>query len=888
MNLLRPILAASLAAALLAAPLASQQSAPAPAQPQQPRQLMPGPAPTQPAAATPDPQTTAAPAPAQPQRRQLMPGPPTAPAPATQAAPAPQTTPATQAAQPATPATPATQPATTSPAAAPATQAAQPTTPATQPASTPPAAATAPSTQPASTPPAATPTTQAAQPATTSAPPAPPATPAAATPAAQPATTPAQPAVAASGGLNFEIPNGSLTDFIEIIARRLKINYILDPLAVGKGSVSLFTYGEVRPTDLMTLLQTVLRVNGDTIVLVGDVYRIIPIAKISALPLDPMTNVDQKTLPEDERMILDLIFLKYATAQEVDKLISPFLGEGASHSIYEAANLLILQDNARNMKRTLQLIELFDSDTFAGQRVHLFDVANSRPSDMVKELDTIFKAYAFSDKNSAVKFIPVDRINTIIAVAPNPGIFPQVQTWLDKLDIAVKVQAGEVNTYVYRLKYGRAETTAMAITALYTGNVSALLGMANMSRTGMGGGGYGGMNYGGGGGGYGGGGGGYGGGYGGGGGGSYGGGGGYQNTGGYGGGYSGGANQGFSGIAPIMTPQAGGTIPSAAAGPNTDLTGAYLGLANAGGQTQGRFPHIIPNPFDNTLLIQGTPQEWDQINNLLRQIDVAPRQVLIEAKIYELDLNGAFSEGINAYLQQKDATTSGLTRALNVATGSGGLNLSVGALAGHAQQVLGVLQSQEHRDQSRVISSPSIIATDSIPAVMNVGEDVPVLTSQAVVGGVQSGGTNVFSNTVTNESSGVTLSILAHVNSSGVVTLIINQDVSSPQAPSAGGIQSPSFQRRSFATQLTVQDGDTVSIGGFIQEQSGNSSDGVPLLHRIPLIGGLFGAKASNKARTELIIFLTPKVLYDTNQVVEATEEIKSNLTHLQKIMKDQ
>jgi general secretion pathway protein D len=221
-------------------------------------------------------------------------------------------------------------------------------------------------------------------------------------------------------------------------------------------------------------------------------------------------------------------------------------------------------------------------------------------------------------------------------------------------------------------------------------------------------------------------------------------------------------------------------------------------------------------------------------------------------------------------------------------TSSGGLNLSLGMLAGHAKEILGVLQTAEHRDQSRVISAPSIIATDSVAAVMNVGQDVPVLTSQAVAGGVQSGGNSVFTNTVSNRSSGVTLNILARVNSSGVVTMVVNQDVSSPQAPSTGGIQSPSFSRRSFQTQLTIQDGDTVAIGGFIQEQSGSASDGVPLLHRIPILGGLFGSKSQNKARTELIIFLTPKVLYDSNQVMEATEEIKSNLIRLNKMIKEQ
>ena len=92
----------------------------------------------------------------------------------------------------------------------------------------------------------------------------------------------------------------------------------------------------------------------------------------------------------------------------------------------------------------------------------------------MKELETVFKAYSLSEKSAAVKFLPVDRINTLIAVAPNPGIFDEVKKWIEKLDIPVKITAGAVNNYVYRLKYGRAETVAMAIMALYSGNPFAL------------------------------------------------------------------------------------------------------------------------------------------------------------------------------------------------------------------------------------------------------------------------------------------------------------------------------------------------------------------------------------------------------------------------------
>jgi general secretion pathway protein D len=325
---------------------------------------------------------------------------------------------------------------------------------------------------------------------------------------------------------------------------------------------------------------------------------------------------------------------------------------------------------------------------------------------------------------------------------------------------------------------------------------------------------------------------------------------------------------------------------SVAGAPNSaaDLTGNYLGAAPVG-QSNQRMPHIIPNPFDNTILIQGTPQEYAQIMGLVRQLDIPPRQVLIDAKIYEVDLKGAFAAGVTAYLEKKD--TGAFSRTLNAATGAGGLALTTGALVLKSHELLAALTASETKEYTRVISAPSIIATDSIPATMNVGESVPTLTSQAVTG-VQASGSSLFSNTVSTVSTGVTLNILARVNSSGIVTMIINQDVSSPEAPAASSsIQSPSFQNRSFQTQITVQDGDTVAIGGIIQESNLQSSAGVPFLHSLPWIGAAFGAKSINKSRTELIVFLTPRVIYDTNQMVEATDEIKSGMKRIQKLSKD-
>src|ERR1035441_10544822 len=494
--------------------------------------------------------------------------------------------------------------------------------------------------------------------------PKPAAPPAATQPQNAPATT--APRLTDSGA--FIMPNASLTEMIDLLAKRLKINYILDPGV--KGTVSIFTYGEVKPVDYMPLLETILRVNGSAMVKVGDTYRIVPVNRINQLPLQPMVNVDPKTLPDDERMVMNLIFLKYATASEIQNLVKPFLGEGAYVSVYDPANLLLIEDNARSMRRTMDLIALFDSDQFAGQRVRLFEVENSRPSDLQKELEQVFKAYALSDKAAgSVKFIPVDRINTIIAVAPNPGVFTQVENWIAKLDIVVKASSGSINSYVYRLKYARSDTVAMAIMALFSGDpfaMMALSAMANQNNMGMSGGGMGGgmmgggmmggqmggqMGYGG----YGQGMGGYGG---------YGQGMGMGGYGGYGQGYGqgyGGYGQGMGGYSqtPVVTPFVSPTG-GAATGSGVGQTGEYLGAgAAAAGRGNQRMPHVIPNPFDNTILIQGTPQEYSQILGLLRQLDIPPRQVLIDAKIYEVDLKGAFAAGVTAYLEQKNSGSSG-------------------------------------------------------------------------------------------------------------------------------------------------------------------------------------------------------------------------------------
>jgi general secretion pathway protein D len=303
------------------------------------------------------------------------------------------------------------------------------------------------------------------------------------------------------------------------------------------------------------------------------------------------------------------------------------------------------------------------------------------------------------------------------------------------------------------------------------------------------------------------------------------------------------------------------------------------------------FPRIMPNPLDNTLLIQATPQDYSAILRLLRTLDVPPRQVLIEAKIYELSLTGSLSAGLEAYLQARSCTGTGCaslpTNLLSGVINGNGLGLTIGTLVGQSRELLAVLNTGEVATRTKVISAPSVIATDSIPASINVGTEVPTLTGQAVTG-FQSSGNSLFAQNIQNRNSGVTLNILARVNASGIITMVINQEVSAPQQPSSSSaIQSPSFSKRNVQTQVTVQDGDTVAIGGIIDEQQSFNSSGVPGLSRIPIIGWAFGSHTYGKSRTELIVFLTPRVIYDTAEITEATDELKSRMKHLSRSIEE-
>ncbi len=729
-----------------------------------------------------------------------------------------------------------------------------------------------------------------------------PAAPAQADPDPGAAAAPAPPqqpppqATASGGRVSFRnLRNADLLEVIDLIARQLEMNYILDP-QVQTGNVSINTYGELSRDDLFPLLETILRMHGAAAVKVGNLYRVSPAPQIPRLPISPTTDPDAE-IPDDERVILNVIRFNYTTAVDIEKVLEPFLGPGAVTQVIEQANMMLVLDNSRNMRRTMELIALFDTEEMAQQRVRLFKVKNSLATTLATELSRIFAAYSLSETQSSIQFLPIERISSILVVAGNANIFRDVEDWLSKLDQPVSI--GGSQTFVYRVQYGYAPQLAETLIMLYG---------APGYGGGYGGGGYGGGGYGGYGGGYGGGGyggGGYGGGgYGGGGfgGGGFGGrgssgfgrggfgGGGRSGGGGYGGGgygrggYGGGGggiirlpSSGAPGL-PAMGPRPDALVPQA--GVPLDATGELLGeqpVAGVAGAGAGTI-RIVPDDLNNVILVQGTQQEWEVIRKTLQQLDFPPRQVLIDAKIYEVSLTGAFSSGVSAVLQEKGNSRLSTTGGFD---SNGSVNLSIGTLVGNTRELAAALAASQSDGRTRVISAPSIIATDNIAATITAGTSIPTLASVA-----QIGGSDTFRNNIANVQTGITLSITSRVNASGIVTMMIDQEVSSPLPPT-GSIGSPSIDRRNVSTQVTVRDGDTIALGGIMSETRIFGRSRVPGLGKIPFLGALFGSTSVSREKTELIVMLTPQVIYDENELLTKSNELKDRLRSLRRLIRD-
>ncbi len=656
--------------------------------------------------------------------------------------------------------------------------------------------------------------------------------------------TPAGPATAegAAGDISLDFADTDIREVVaQILGTILKLNYAIDPTV--HGTATLRTQTPLARSQLPRVLQSLLAENGAALVQTGALYRVVPVAQAAAVAANAGTA---GTTP---------VVLHYAAAEDLAKVLQPFVGDGGKIAADPGRNILLVSGSPDTRDSLISLIRSFNVDVLAGQSYALLPVEDGGVRDFTAALQDAFHAQSGGAMAGQVRVVPMSRIDAVLVVASNPRAIEQVRRVYSLVDRARRQTIR--SWHVYYLQNSHAEDVAYVLQQAFTpNNVTAQPTSQLRSQNGAGTQGSGGS-------------------------------GGVLSRGGQGGvigGGQGGATgggllgangaQGGSPLAQVPQAAAQTAVPAAAA----PLAGP---LEASTTEATTEMLRIIPDPQNNALLVYGTGQENDTIDAMLRKIDIMPLQVRIDAVIAEVQLNDNLQYGTQFFFK-----SGGLNGILNFASqqsvqtpSQAVLNLNFpgfflgGAGAGGAPFALNALQQVT---TVRVLSSPQLLVLDNQPARLQVGNVVPYLsqTSQST----ETSGAPVI-NSINYQQTGVVLDVTPRVNSGGLVTLDISQEVSDVStAITTPGINSPTFFDRSISSRVVVQDGQTIGLAGLISDNTSTGNQGIPWLKDVPILGALAGDQNNTRQRTELLMLLTPHVMHDQRDARALTEDMREQL----------
>jgi general secretion pathway protein D len=673
----------------------------------------------------------------------------------------------------------------------------------------------------------------------------------AASPAVAPPATPA--AAGQAGDITLNLVDTDIREIARtILGTTLKLNFTIDPNVHGTGSID--TTGTPLPRSaLLPTLETLLNANGATLVVRNGVYAVVPIA------------VGNTTNPvSGENAIgagIQVVPLRYATARDLAKVLEPYVAEGGKIAADPGRNALVVSGDAAVRQTLVSLIRAFDIDILAGQSYVLFPAGDSDPAKLAGELEKVFQSQGEGPLGGLVRVLPMERVNAVLVVSSQPRYIDAAKRFVG---LMYRVEDATARAWhVYYVQNGQSADLELLLQRAFTPrNVSPTAAPPGSTAPGaeglaIGGGrppgggtsGFGGQG----------------------------------STAGLGG-AGGGAATGLSGA--TGGAGAGGglgagvpqpTAAAEAAPPATEPLSAETG-AGGGAAPENRL-RIIANRRNNALLIYATPSEYAVIEGMLRKIDIIPLQVLIEATIAEVDLNDALQYGTQfffkadkvAFTLGPSGTTSPAIPGINQLTFPSTSPYFI--LSKQPNFALALLASVS---KVKILSSPQVMVLDNEPARLQVGQQVPVLTGQAT--STLAAGAPVV-NSVDYHSTGVIMQVTPRVNSGGLVSLDIAQEVSDVATQATNTVMgSPTFNDQLFRTRVAVQDGQTVGMAGLIRDNSSNDNTGIPFLKDIPILGTLVSTQSNSRTRTELLVLITPHVVHDQRDARALTEDLRSQL----------
>jgi general secretion pathway protein D len=631
--------------------------------------------------------------------------------------------------------------------------------------------------------------------------------------------------------LNFQNADiGAVTKVL--MGDLLKLNYSLDPRV--QGTLSLSSGRPIPRNDLLPMFESALKLVSANIVKEGGIYKIVPIGE--ALGNGAIDRNAQLTPGYG----ISVLPLRYVSAETVLRAIDSFATKPGTARVDNSRNLLLVQGQSTERASAIEAALALDVDWMRNQSVGIFPVRNASPETIIAELRNVFDAGKDGNGSNLVRFQPINRLNAILAISKTNRMINQVKVWVARLD---KSDYDNTTVRVYRLRYGNARNIAGILKEVFTGQANttasadlsqltpgSAMQRATNSATQPG-----------------------------------------QNP---PGSTSNSSNSIFGNTANDNADNTARSNPSQ--GPAVKAATDIASLSNTSGSSG---PALLPNVkitadvANNSLLIYASRDQYKMVERAIFELDRAPLQVAIDVTVAEITLNNDLKYGVQFYLQNgaKDIA-GGLSMTSVLKRMIPGANLVLGS-ASDPQVVLSALKTIT---DVKVISSPALVVLDNQQAVLQVGDQVPIVTRQAT-DAVTSNTTLV--NSVEMRDTGVILKVTPRVNANGVVNLDVTQEVSAVASndPNLG----PTISQRRIQSTIAVATGQTVLLGGLISSKTSRDKSGIPILSDIKGIGDLFATNNNVTNRTELIIFIRPQIIRDGVDAQLVAEELRSKLTTL-------
>lgn len=282
---------------------------------------------------------------------------------------------------------------------------------------------------------------------------------------------------------------------------------------------------------------------------------------------------------------------------------------------------------------------------------------------------------------------------------------------------------------------------------------------------------------------------------------------------------------------------------------------------------------------NNALIIRADGTEYASIERFLKEVDVAPDQVLMEVTIVEVTLNDTLKFGVEWFFKNDDQKFT-LSKTGTVSSAFPGFSFTY--IIPDVEVAINALGTVS---DVNIISSPKLLTLNNRPAILQVGDQVPIIVQSAT--GIRDADDPTIVNSVQFRDTGIVLRATPRIGKSGTVFVDIHQEVSDAVATTTSGIDSPTIQQRKLSTTVAVHDGESIALGGLIKRNHNYSDTGVPGLKDVPLFGKLFGSTTVTGDKTELLVFLRPRIIRNAAAAREMTDQLRRGLQGLEELVEE-